>query len=596
MNRRAKSIVPWAWALLAIHGSLQISSADEPVTTARKHEAERRELQRHRVLYNGDCDFLFADDFYIGSPDAKITVEPIHRFINLLAESGVDTYVCNANAQLPYYPSRRTPNHLTGYKRNDREFVRGNIRLDWDKERAEETLKEELICLNRFLDLEEAGVNWVEEVSRACRRRGISPWLSVRMNDMHGQYNWDGSYLNCALQRDPRFRLSGRQPNPNDPINTKDQSLNFSHQEVRDYLLLMIRELVEDYEFEGLELDWLRTPYCLDAPVSPEQIEMITQWHGEIRALCEAKAARTGKPYPLGLRVPVQLEKLRAIGLDVPAMAKRGIVDFVNVSNIWQATWDVPYDELRRELGPNVKIYGVTEAAANWMNVIEPATGKKGYRFHSSSAELLRGNAAGKLVLGVDGIETYNFFAADARIFNPYGYKHQAQYAALKNIADLESLRGLPKQYALQSDRAGWRLQYWEWAQQLPAAIEPTTSKSFRLSMCREPVDAGLELVVQLIVERTDVAPDLGVAFNGGYPVYGGRETDKLIFPAGNFTHHLPEHRAIEYRLKITDIQEGWNIVQIYNGSRKYATPDERRDNTVRLVGFDLGIVKTSAP
>ncbi|MFO0916916.1 MAG: hypothetical protein U0872_01195 [Planctomycetaceae bacterium] len=596
MNRRARLIVLWAAALLTTHGSGQNSSGDEPAPDRRKNDAALRELRRHRVLYNGDCDFLIADDFYIGAPDAKFTKEPIHRFIDLLADSGVDTYLCNANAQLPYYPSRRTPNHLTGYKRDDWDFVRGNIRLDWDKQRAEETLREELICLNRFLDLEEAGVNWVEEVSRACRRRGISPWLSVRMNDMHGQYNWDGSYLNCALQRDPRFRLSGRQPNPQDPINPKDQSLNFAHQEVRDYLLLMTRELVEDYDFEGLELDWLRTPYCLDAPASPEQIEMMTQWHGEIRSLCEAKAARTGKPYPLGLRVPIQLERLRAVGIDVPTLVKRGIVDFVNVSNIWQSTWDVPYDELRRELGPDVKIYGVTEAAANWMNVIEPGTGKKGYRFHSSSAELLRGNAAGKLVLGVDGIETYNFFAADARIFNPFGYEHQAQYPALKTLADLESLRGLPKQYTLQFDRSGWRIQNWEWAQQLPANIEPTTSKSFRLSMCREPTDAGLELVVQVIVDRTDVVPELGVSFNGGYPVYDCRETDQLIYPAGNFTHHLPEHRAVEFRLPAADIREGWNIVQIYNGSHQYATPQERRDNTMRVVGLDLGIVKSPVP
>jgi hypothetical protein len=114
--------------------------------------------------------------------------------------------------------------------------------------------------------------------------------------------------------------------------------------------------------------------------------------------------------------------------------------------------------------------------------------------------------------------------------------------------------------------------------------------------MCREPADAGLELVVQLIVERTDVVPDLGVAFNGGYPVYGGRETEKLIFPAGNFTHHLPEYRAFEYRFQVSEIIEGWNNVQVYNGTRKFATAAERRDHTVRLVGFDLGVVKSTHP
>jgi len=564
----------------------------------RANAAELKELSRHRVLYNGDCDFLFGDDFYVGSPDAKFTKEPLHRFIDLLADSGVDTYLCNANAQLPYYPSRRTPNHLTGFKRGDMEFVRGNLRPDWEKERAEAELKEEVICLNRYLDLQDAGVNWVQEISRACRRRGISPWLSVRMNDMHGQHNWDESYLNCALQRDPRYRLSGRQPNPSDPVNPKDQSLNFARQEVRDYLQLMIRELVEDYDFEGLELDWLRTPYCIDAPATSEQIDMISRWHRELRAICETRAAQTGRPYPFGLRVPVELEKLRAIGIDVTTMAHSGIVDFVNLSNIWQSTWDVGYDQLRRELGPDVRIYGVTEAAANWMNVTEPGTDKQRYRFLSASAELLRGNAAGKLVLGVHGIEVYNFFVADHQIFNPYGkqYQHQARYAALKDIANVESLRGRPKQYTLQSDRAGWRLQFWEWAQQLPAWIEPKTSKSFRVSMCREPSDAGLEFVVQIVADRSAAAPALGVGLNGGYPSFEGVETDRLIFPVGNLTHHVPEHRVLEYHFKVDGIKEGWNDVQVYNGSLQFGTSDERRQNSVRLTGLELGIVRTNAP
>jgi hypothetical protein len=560
--------------------------------------AARDELSRHRMLYNGDCDFLFGDEFYVGSPDAKFTKEPLHRFIDLLADSGVDTYLCNPNAQLPYYPSRRMPNHLTGFKRGDLEFVRGNLRTDWEKARAEETLAEEVICLNRYLDLQEAGVNWVEEISRACRRRGISPWLSVRMNDMHGQHNWDESYLNCTLQRDPQFRLSGRQPNPRDPINPKDQSLNFARQEVRDYLQLMVRELVEDYDYEGLELDWLRTPYCIDAPATPEQIELITRWHAALRAICDAKAAQTGRPYPFGVRVPIELEKLRAIGIDVDAMARSGIVDFVNVSNIWQTTWDVPYDQLRRELGPDVRIYGVTEAAANWMNATDARGEKQGYRYLSASAELLRGNAAGKLVLGVDGIEAYNFFVADHMIFNPYGkeYKHQAQYPVLREIANLESLRGQPKQYTLQSDRAGWRLQFWEWARQLPARLEPSTSKSFRLSMCREPADAGLELVIQFVVERRDTLPDLGVSVNGGYPDFNGVETDRLIFPAGERTHHVREHQVLEYRLNVDSIKDGWNDVQVHNGSHLYATAAERDENTVRLVSLELGIVSTKAP
>jgi hypothetical protein len=47
----------------------------------------------------------------------------------------------------------------------------------------------------------------------------VSPWLSIRMNDMHGANSWEGSYMNCALQKDPRYRLSGREVNPHGGVN-----------------------------------------------------------------------------------------------------------------------------------------------------------------------------------------------------------------------------------------------------------------------------------------------------------------------------------------------------------------------------------------
>ena len=47
----------------------------------------------------------------------------------------------------------------------------------------------------------------------------------------------------------------GLEVNPRDGVNPMLQALDYRHREVRDYMLLMIRELVEDHDFEGLELD-----------------------------------------------------------------------------------------------------------------------------------------------------------------------------------------------------------------------------------------------------------------------------------------------------------------------------------------------------
>jgi len=85
--------------------------------------AER--LPGHRNLFNGDCNFLFGDAF-MADPTAKYDPRTFAWFIDMLADCGIDTYVNNPCAQLPWYPGKRTPNILTGYRRGDRSFVRGH--------------------------------------------------------------------------------------------------------------------------------------------------------------------------------------------------------------------------------------------------------------------------------------------------------------------------------------------------------------------------------------------------------------------------------------------------------------------------------------
>jgi hypothetical protein len=252
--------------------------------------------------------------------------------------------------------------------------------------------------------------------------------------------------------------------NPKDGVDRMLQSLDYSHKEVRDYFLLQIRELIEEHDFEGLELDWLRCPFCVDAPASAQSVAVITNWHAEIRKLTQAKAKQTGKPFPLGLRIPARLGFLKSVGLDVKAMAQAGIIDFVGVSNFWQTSWDIPYEDLRREIGERVAIYGVIEDAPNWMYGLDPTTKKKSYRLLTASPELLRGNAAGKLAMGVDGIETFNFFCTDEGDHNPAADKRQARYPDLRDLHKLTALRGQTKHYALATAQGHFLFPFWEYA------------------------------------------------------------------------------------------------------------------------------------
>ncbi len=558
-------------------------------------------LSQHRVLFTGDSNYLFATPSIYRPGSGPFTANVVYEHIRLLAESGVDTYVLNPNAQRAFYPSKVIPRMTEHYRRNERASVHRFVRSQMPYASEDEICShEELVMrwLNAMLDLEEHGIDWLREAIDACRRYGISTWVSVRMNDVHGSFDPECMLMNCPLYGDERYRLRGARPDRPGETWSYFSGLNYECREVREFMFAQIQELVENYAFTGLELDWLRNPLCCEPPASQQTIDMMTDWIGEVRALTRAKARETGSDYPLGLRTPGDFGTMRAIGLDIPALVKLGLIDFVCPSNFWQTTWDMPYDRLRQALGDEVTIYGVIEDAPNWLRCApeELAPDQGGafeqwthWRLLSASPPLLRGNAAGKLALGADGIEFFNFFATDSDLWNVDDDATLARYDAIQEISQLELLRGQPKSYTFSLPFGGSYIPYWEYPEQLPVLLEPQWRRAFRLPMCAEP--PGMSLTIQLVLEEHGTLPPLGVSFNGSWPNYQAEETDRLLFPVMECARHIPTHRALNYRFSADAINEGWNDIVVYHGGSERADWEQRRDNTVLLAGIEVAVV-----
>ncbi|MCD6335457.1 MAG: hypothetical protein J7M27_09015 [Candidatus Latescibacteria bacterium] len=83
--------------------------------------------------------------------------------------------------------------------------------------------------------------------------------------------------------------------------------------------------------------------------------------------------------------------------------------------------------------------------------------------------------------------------------------------------------------------------------------------------MCAEPADRGLELIVQVVVEKNALPPEIGVRFNAAAPYSNARATDELLFPNGPSRHHLSKYQAYNYRFDVGRILEGWNELVVLN-------------------------------
>jgi hypothetical protein len=540
---------------------------------------------RHRALFNIDCNVWMyqyrRQSAFYRPPGEPLTARHIHRYVQTIAEGGIDTLIVHAHtAQLAWYPSKTVPTVFDGYTRGDRSFFYAHI-LGWEMtpEQIETYLDRTVHMMDSYLDLAESGVDWLAETAKACRECSITPWVAIRMNDTHGATRYPaGSYMNGELYKDPAMRLRGTGCNRQEPPALELQGLDYDQPQVREYIFSAIRDLVENYDYDGLQLEWNRSPLCCEPDAAPETIELITDWHEQIRALTRRQAAHQGKYYALGLRHVGTLDQMKSIGLDIRAMAKRGTLDFVTPSNFWQSSWDIPCDEWKRELGPDVAVYGAIEIAPNWLHGYLPeqtqgntSLGKAeavNYRLTPYSPPLLHGNAAAKFALGVDGVEVYNMPCADQPSHWPWPDEPGcAEYSALGALSNLDQLRNREKFYTLSSQTGYYTHPPFESPANFPCILGSQEQRACRIPMMAEAQENIHELVLQLVTQNRADLPPLGVSFNGAWPRFDGVRDERLLFPVATMTHHAPDQVGLNFVFPLHSIREGWNEIVVMNGA-----------------------------
>ena len=199
-----------------------------------------------------------------------------------------------------------------------------------------------------------------------CRKRGTSPFISLRMNDYHGKHFLDftreqiaasaksGAHKTGFLltQFASRFQAEhhdwriGPDPdgvaeitNPDafrDATRLRTQTghmrvLNWAIPEVREHKFAFIQELCENYDIDGFELDFMRDSYLFpqDSTTSVQRLKIMTDFCARVRDLLE-RTARSSRRR-LCVRIPNHREIHDALGIDIPTWHEAG-VDMFNLS------------------------------------------------------------------------------------------------------------------------------------------------------------------------------------------------------------------------------------------------------------------------
>ncbi len=296
------------------------------------------------LLHNEDCTDFFA---HRPIPPGR-TAETLDRYLDVIADAGVSALFCNVNARRTNYRGEAWAAFWDGYDpeaSNDQPY--------FTPIPAEHRERWRLLAQNMWQAHNE-GVDYPAHVIKRCRERKVAPWLSIRMNDVHYNDNLAHPFHDKIWRRQELFRK-------NHP-GYFARALDYAHSDVRDHFRNLVAELLERYDPDGLELDFMREPYLFSGGEEKAGAALLTEWLGEVRQLLDAAAKRRGHPIRLGVRVPSHPETASGLGLDVPAWARKGLVDLVVACPRWETLqFDMPLRRWRPLLGDKVSLAGGLE-------------------------------------------------------------------------------------------------------------------------------------------------------------------------------------------------------------------------------------------
>lgn len=168
-----------------------------------------------------------------------------------------------------------------------------------------------------------------------CRQKSVAPFISFRLNDSHGHElvhmppekieGWAWHCITPWHVNHPEWRLG------QDLNDWNNRVLNWAIPEVRQHKFGFIREIIEQYDMDGFELDFMRhnSFFRLNETPLAERRRIMLAFVRDVRALLDA-AARPGQHRWLCVRIPCRLDRHDSIGVDVEVFHEAG-VDMFNL-------------------------------------------------------------------------------------------------------------------------------------------------------------------------------------------------------------------------------------------------------------------------
>ena len=346
----------------------------------------RRDLAKRRIVFNDDAQVLMetpstgSSEFVKAWFDRQIEAVPFNTFVFQAALPDV----CNYETKVgEVYGDRLGQNFFERHARG----IRG---------------------------LRAEGTDVLRIATQHVRAKGIEVLAAVRMNDTH---------FSSVDPKNPlvsRFILDHPQYIIQQPDGRKNETaLDYSHAEVRAHRMAIMREIAEEYDVDGLELNFVRWAKHFPRDKGYEKAPILSKYLGRIRKMLDQASKKRGRGrLTLGVRVPESINTCWLAGIDIETWIKSGWLDYVDVCTYNNTDPQTPVEQFARLAKPAgvetlVSMGKLMSPGYNGPPTIKGRTVMVPGRGHGYNAMMLmpeeaRAAPANYYAWGADGISFWN--------------------------------------------------------------------------------------------------------------------------------------------------------------------------------------------
>lgn len=345
----------------------------------------KRKLPDVKIMMNEDPNHMIGEmnaaRSYLGD-DFRLTDSDAKAYADQYLGTQLTDFAFNVNFLLSVYPSKVRDSYA--YKSKEQTY----------------NLKPEIIEKNEYYDMFiRDGFDIFEAWNRHFHNNGVRTWISFRMNDVHGIAEDNTFMLSKFWMDHPEYRRVRHRPR----AGYFDGTLDYGKKEVRDDMMAYMREALERYDVDGIELDFLREPFCFQIGHEYEGLNIMNDYIRSIRAMLDEFEQKRGHTLYMCVRTYCMPLTSYYLGFDFITWAKEELVDLIVATPRWVSVDnDMPIELWKKMLEP----YNVRLGAG--IDLILRAH-PQGEFYYLNTHETALGSCAQNLSAGADFTYLFNY-------------------------------------------------------------------------------------------------------------------------------------------------------------------------------------------